>query len=75
MWDLTAGKLLHDFKFHEGPIRSIDFHPLEFLLATGEYFTCDSSCWLDALTKTSFFFPSFLPICVILTIIVFNTAS
>ncbi|XP_050935857.1 katanin p80 WD40 repeat-containing subunit B1 homolog KTN80.1-like isoform X3 [Cucumis melo] len=26
---------MHDFKFHEGPIRSIDFHPLEFLLATG----------------------------------------
>jgi katanin p80 WD40 repeat-containing subunit B1 len=37
VWDLTAGKLLHDFKFHEGHIRSIDFHPLEFLLATGEF--------------------------------------
>lgn len=36
IWDLTAGKLLHDFKHHEGHIRSIDFHPLEFLLATGE---------------------------------------
>ena len=35
VWDLTAGKLLHDFKFHDGPIRSLDFHPLEFLLATG----------------------------------------
>ncbi|KAE9461812.1 hypothetical protein C3L33_06271, partial [Rhododendron williamsianum] len=35
VWDLTAGKLLHDFKFHEGHIRSLDFHPLEFLLATG----------------------------------------
>ena len=39
VWDLTAGKLLNEFKFHEGHIRSIDFHPLEFLLATGE---CDS---------------------------------
>ncbi|CAF1837823.1 unnamed protein product [Brassica oleracea var. botrytis] len=27
--------LIHDFKFHEGSIRSLDFHPLEFLLATG----------------------------------------
>ncbi|KAG2410116.1 Katanin p80 WD40 repeat-containing subunit B1-like protein [Vigna angularis] len=35
VWDLTGGKLLHDFKFHEGHIRSLDFHPLEFLLATG----------------------------------------
>ncbi|XP_047307665.1 katanin p80 WD40 repeat-containing subunit B1 homolog KTN80.2-like isoform X2 [Impatiens glandulifera] len=35
IWDLTAGKLLHDFKYHEGHIRSLDFHPLEFLLATG----------------------------------------
>lgn len=28
---------MHDFKFHEGHIRSLDFHPLEFLLATGGY--------------------------------------
>ncbi|KAI3745498.1 hypothetical protein L1987_58612 [Smallanthus sonchifolius] len=35
IWDLTAGKLLHEFKLHEGHIRSMDFHPLEFLLATG----------------------------------------
>lgn len=42
MWDLTAGKLLHDFKFHEGHVRSIDFHPLEFLLATGEHM--NSAC-------------------------------
>lgn len=39
MWDLTAGKLLHDFKFHEGHISSLDFHPLEFLLATGDLST------------------------------------
>ncbi|CAH1443076.1 unnamed protein product [Lactuca virosa] len=30
IWDLTAGKLLH-----EGHIKSMDFHPIEFLLATG----------------------------------------
>eukprot|EP00958_Prasinococcus_capsulatus_P019921 scaffold2534_cov364-Prasinococcus_capsulatus_cf.AAC.10 len=35
LWDLTAGKLLHDFKVHEGPVTSVDFHPHEFLLATG----------------------------------------
>ncbi|KAF9675125.1 hypothetical protein SADUNF_Sadunf10G0198800 [Salix dunnii] len=35
LWDLTAGKLLHDFKCHEGQIQCIDFHPHEFLLATG----------------------------------------
>ncbi|XP_013601853.1 PREDICTED: katanin p80 WD40 repeat-containing subunit B1 homolog [Brassica oleracea var. oleracea] len=35
VWDITAGKLLHEFKFHDGPIRSLDSHPLEFLLATG----------------------------------------
>ncbi|KAI7994536.1 hypothetical protein LOK49_LG11G00038 [Camellia lanceoleosa] len=35
LWDLTAGKLLHDFKYHEGQIQCIDFHPHEFLLATG----------------------------------------
>ena len=35
LWDLTAGKLLHDFKYHEGQVNCIDFHPHEFLLATG----------------------------------------
>lgn len=35
IWDLTAGKLLHDLKLHEGHIRSIDFHPMELLMATG----------------------------------------
>lgn len=40
VWDLTAGKLLHDFKFHEGHIRTIEFHPVEFLLATGISMLC-----------------------------------
>ncbi|MBA0705206.1 hypothetical protein Golax_017414, partial [Gossypium laxum] len=35
VWDLTAGKLLHQFKDHEGQIQCLDFHPHEFLLATG----------------------------------------
>ncbi|KAG2548182.1 hypothetical protein PVAP13_9KG149700 [Panicum virgatum] len=35
IWDLTAGKLLHDFSLHEGPVNCLDFHPHEFLLATG----------------------------------------
>ncbi|KAG2244553.1 hypothetical protein Bca52824_093599 [Brassica carinata] len=35
VWDLTAGKLLTEFKCHEGQIQSLDFHPHEFLLATG----------------------------------------
>ncbi|CAN7064464.1 unnamed protein product [Brassica oleracea var. botrytis] len=41
-WLVSGGldnvvKLLHEFKFHDGPIRSLDSHPLEFLLATGEF--------------------------------------
>ncbi len=35
IWDLTAGKLLHDFQHHTGPIESLDFHPNEFLMASG----------------------------------------
>lgn len=35
LWDLTAGKLMHDFKYHEGQVHCVDFHPHEFLLATG----------------------------------------
>ncbi|KAI3928458.1 hypothetical protein MKW98_024059 [Papaver atlanticum] len=35
IWDLTAGKLLQEYKYHVGQIQSIEFHPMEFLLATG----------------------------------------
>ena len=35
LWDLTAGKLMHDFKYHDGQVQCLDFHPHEFLLATG----------------------------------------
>ncbi|KAI3764857.1 hypothetical protein L2E82_14874 [Cichorium intybus] len=31
-----AGKLLHEFKFHEWHIKSMDFHPLEFFLAESQ---------------------------------------
>ncbi len=33
MWDLTAGKLLHEFQ-HEDSITGLEFHPSEFVLAT-----------------------------------------
>ena len=32
LWGLIAGNL---FKYHEGQIKCIDFHPLEFLIAAG----------------------------------------
>ena len=34
VWDLTAGKLLHSF-CHEDAITGLEFHPSEFVLATG----------------------------------------
>lgn len=33
VWDLTAGKLLHEFR-HEDAITAIEYHPSEFILAT-----------------------------------------
>jgi len=32
LWGLIAGNL---FKYHEGQIECIDFHPLEYLVAAG----------------------------------------
>lgn len=34
IWDLTAGKLLHDFQLQAAAV-ALDFHPHEFLLACG----------------------------------------
>jgi hypothetical protein len=34
---LTAGKLMHDFCLHEGPVNCLVVHPYEFLLATGKF--------------------------------------
>ena len=33
VWDLTAGKLLHEFR-HEDAITAVEYHPSEFILAT-----------------------------------------
>ena len=35
LWDLSAGRLLTEFKGHKGSVTSIRFHPKEFLLASG----------------------------------------
>ena len=35
IWDLTAGKLLHDFQQRSAAVVAMDFHPHEFLLASG----------------------------------------
>lgn len=35
IWDLTAGKLLHDFQQRPAAVVALDFHPHEFLLASG----------------------------------------
>ncbi|XP_028410137.1 katanin p80 WD40 repeat-containing subunit B1-like [Dendronephthya gigantea] len=34
LWDLTAGKQLSEVK-HAGPVNTVEFHPKEFLMATG----------------------------------------
>jgi len=49
LWDLTAGKLMHDFKYHEGQVQCLDFHPHEFLLATGNFFVLISNlCFITS---------------------------
>ena len=34
IWDLTAGKLLHEFKDHSNAITGVKFHPNEYFLAS-----------------------------------------
>jgi katanin p80 WD40 repeat-containing subunit B1 len=35
IWDLRAGKLMTEFSSHGGPVYDVEFHPHEFLLASG----------------------------------------
>lgn len=35
VWDLSAGKMLADFKTHTKGVTSVQFHPKEFLMASG----------------------------------------
>ena len=46
LWDLTSGKLLHDFKSHTAASTCVEFHPKEFLLATAsnDRFVFDFCC-------------------------------
>lgn len=35
LWDLTQGKTITEFKSHTGPVNIVQFHPNEYLLASG----------------------------------------
>ena len=35
MWDLRAGRLLSELRQHTAPVTEVEFHPHEFLLASG----------------------------------------
>lgn len=35
MWDLSAGKMLADFKTHSKGVTTVQFHPRELLMASG----------------------------------------
>lgn len=35
LWDIRAGKVLKEFAEHSGAVTSVEFHPHEFLLASG----------------------------------------
>ncbi|XP_044290111.1 katanin p80 WD40 repeat-containing subunit B1 isoform X2 [Varanus komodoensis] len=35
MWDLTAGKIMSEFTGHTAPVNVVEFHPNEYLLASG----------------------------------------
>jgi hypothetical protein len=38
IWDLRAGKMMTEFNNHGGPVHDVEFHPHEFLLASGNIF-------------------------------------
>lgn len=35
LWDLAAGKIMFEFTGHSGPVNVVEFHPNEYLLASG----------------------------------------
>ena len=37
MWDLRAGKMLTELVQHTGPVVDVEFHPHEFLVASGGF--------------------------------------
>ncbi|KAG8293629.1 hypothetical protein J6590_013776 [Homalodisca vitripennis] len=40
LWDIRAGRQLHEFSQHSGPVTSVEFHPHEFLLTSA---SCDKT--------------------------------
>ncbi|KAH0619438.1 hypothetical protein JD844_000052 [Phrynosoma platyrhinos] len=42
LWDLAAGKIMFEFTGHAGPVNVVEFHPNEYLLASG---SSDSLVW------------------------------
>lgn len=37
LWDLAAGKIMFEFTGHTGPVNVVEFHPNEYLLASGSF--------------------------------------
>ncbi|NXN21668.1 KTNB1 protein, partial [Nycticryphes semicollaris] len=37
LWDLAAGKIMFEFTGHTGPVNIVEFHPNEYLLASGSF--------------------------------------
>lgn len=35
IWDIRVGRVLSEFSDHTGPVTDVEFHPHEFLLASG----------------------------------------
>jgi hypothetical protein len=35
LWVIRAGRLFKEFSNHEGPVTAVEYHPAEYLLASG----------------------------------------
>lgn len=53
IWDLTAGKLAGTLTGHKGAISALDFHPSEFLLASGSVDGSAAFWDLEGFTRVS----------------------
>ena len=67
LWDLTAGKLLHSFQHPSGSVQCLQFHPNEFLLATGGSDRSEDLVVCKLVTSDHFTFAqtSFVPVLVL----------
>ncbi len=73
VWDIRVGKVLTEFSDHRGPVTDVEFHPHEFLLASGSLDRTVKFWELETFSLISSSVPDTPPVRLVLALVILYT--